>query len=268
MNTGITHFGYRHVSAAEKTGLVNSLFSSIAAKYDLMNDIMSFGMHRHVKRRVIGLCRISSGDRVLDLAGGTGDMALYAGNITGENGQVILTDINEEMIRTAVSRIQTKKSAACRITCIRADAQFLPFEQNSFDCVIISFGLRNFTDIPAALRSVRRVLKPGGRLVILDFSRPENRLIRRMYQIYSFMLVPVIAKLITGYSGSYLYLAESIQMHPEQRRIIQMMQESGYNACRYYNIFNGIIAVHEGIRTGSLDKPEHAPAIGRRNAEK
>ena len=263
MNTGITHFGYRHVSAAEKTGLVNSLFSSIAAKYDLMNDIMSFGMHRHVKRRVIGLCRISSGDRVLDLAGGTGDMALYAGNITGENGQVILTDINEEMIRIAGARIQERG-----ITCIRADALCLPFDEQLFDCALISFGLRNFTDIPAALRSVRRVLKPGGRLVILDFSRPENRLIRRMYQIYSFMLVPVIAKLITGYSGSYLYLAESIQMHPEQRRIIQMMQESGYNACRYYNIFNGIIAVHEGIRTGSLDKPEHAPAIGRRNAEK
>ncbi len=242
-----THFGYKTVKTEEKEGLVANVFHSVANQYDLMNDLMSAGIHRLWKRFTIELSGVRKGQAVLDLAGGTGDLAAKFAAIVGEQGQVVLSDINESMLN--VGRDKLTDHGVCKnIDYVQADAQYLPFPDNSFDCITIAFGLRNVTDKDLALRSMLRVLKPGGRLLILEFSKPTNELLSKFYDTYSFKVIPKIGKVITGDADSYQYLAESIRMHPNQETLRLMMEEAGYCRCEYYNMTGGIVAVHKGLK--------------------
>ncbi|MEC8612764.1 MAG: bifunctional demethylmenaquinone methyltransferase/2-methoxy-6-polyprenyl-1,4-benzoquinol methylase UbiE [Pseudomonadota bacterium] len=242
-----TDFGYERVKTAEKAGRVREVFDSVAAQYDLMNDLMSGGLHRLWKRFTIELSAVRSGQTVLDIAGGTGDLAAKFSKLVGADGKVILADINAAMLSVGRDRL-IDKGALSNIDVVQADAQFLPFEDNSIDCITIAFGLRNVTDKAKALRSMHRVLKPGGRVLVLEFSKPTSPLLSKVYDAYSFSALPAMGKLITDDADSYRYLAESIRKHPDQESLLEMVEDAGFVDCRYHNLTGGIVAVHRGIK--------------------
>jgi demethylmenaquinone methyltransferase/2-methoxy-6-polyprenyl-1,4-benzoquinol methylase len=242
-----TDFGYERVKMAEKAGRVREVFDSVAAQYDLMNDLMSGGLHRLWKRFTIELSAIRSGQTVLDIAGGTGDLAAKFSKLVGADGKVILADINAAMLSVGRDRL-IDKGALSNIDVVQADAQFLPFDDNSIDCITIAFGLRNVTDKGKALRSMHRVLKPGGRVLVLEFSKPTSPLLSKVYDAYSFSALPAMGKLITDDADSYRYLAESIRKHPDQESLLEMVEDAGFVDCRYHNMTGGIVAVHRGIK--------------------
>ena len=242
-----TDFGFERVKTAEKAGRVREVFDSVAAQYDLMNDLMSGGLHRLWKRFTIELSAVRSGQTVLDIAGGTGDLAAKFSKLVGTEGKVILADINAAMLSVGRDRL-IDKGALSNIDVVQADAQFLPFEDNSIDCITIAFGLRNVTDKARALRSMHRVLKPGGRVLVLEFSKPTSPLLSKVYDAYSFAALPVMGKLITDDADSYRYLAESIRKHPDQESLLEMVEDAGFVDCRFHNMTGGIVAVHRGIK--------------------
>jgi demethylmenaquinone methyltransferase/2-methoxy-6-polyprenyl-1,4-benzoquinol methylase len=242
-----THFGYREVDAEAKAGMVADVFHSVAARYDLMNDLMSGGIHRIWKRFTIELSGVRSGDSVLDIAGGTGDLAAKFSRIVGAGGTVVLADINASML--AVGRDKLLDSGyQGNIEFVQADAQNLPFPDDSFDCITIAFGLRNVTEKETALASMLRVLKPGGRLLVLEFSKPDNELLSRAYDTYSFKVLPLMGRLVANDADSYQYLAESIRMHPDQETLKEMMEDAGFSRVEYHNMTGGIVALHRGIK--------------------
>ena len=242
-----THFGYKTVNKAEKQARVADVFTSVAKKYDIMNDLMSFGIHRLWKRYAISLSGVRAGQHVLDIAGGTGDLAKVFSREVGRNGHVVLSDINAAMLEVGRERLI---NAGCNnVDFVLANAETLaPFDDESFDLVTISFGLRNVTDKDAALKSMYRVLKPGGRLLILEFSKPVFEPLSKAYDLYSFTALPIMGKLIANDSESYQYLAESIRMHPDQQTLKKMMQQAGFENCDYHNLTAGIVAVHRGFK--------------------
>ena len=243
-----THFGYQEVDPKAKAGLVGEVFDSVAARYDLMNDLMSAGVHRIWKRFTIELSGIRKGNAVLDIAGGTGDLAARFAELVGPEGRVVLADINGAMLEVGRDKLLDNGRLA-NIEFVQADAQHLPFPDDSFDCVTIAFGLRNVTDKDMALRSMLRVLKPGGRLLVLEFSKPGNSLLSRAYDTYSFKILPLMGKLVANDSDSYQYLAESIRMHPDQQTLKEMMEDAGFGSCEYHNMTGGIVALHRGVKT-------------------
>jgi len=244
---GSTHFGYQQVKVEEKVDRVADVFHSVASKYDIMNDLMSMGIHRVWKRFTIELSGVRKGHKVLDLAGGTGDLTMKFSDIVGSDGTVVLADINDSMLKVGRDRLMDKGYSA-NIEFVQANAEELPFPDNYFNCVTIAFGLRNVTDKDKALRSITRVLKPGGKLLILEFSKPSNPLLTKMYDLYSFTALPAMGKLITGDGESYKYLAESIRMHPDQDTLRGMMEQAGLVNCRYHNMTGGIVALHAGVK--------------------
>lgn len=243
----ITHFGFENVRTEEKAGKVADVFHSVASKYDVMNDLMSMGVHRIWKRLTIESSGVRPGYKVLDIAGGTGDLTMQFSKRVGEQGQVILADINSSMLNVGRDRL-VDQGYGSNIQFVQANAETLPFPDNYFNCVSIAFGLRNVTDKDKAIRSMLRVLKPGGRLLILEFSKPSNELLSKVYDKYSFTALPLMGKLITNDSESYKYLAESIRMHPDQETLKAMMENAGYVNCRYQNMTGGIVALHSGIK--------------------
>jgi len=241
-----THFGYQDVPADDKANLVRDVFDSVASRYDIMNDLMSAGLHRLWKRHTIAQAAARPGDVVLDLAGGTGDLAREFSKKVGPTGHVVLADINAAMLKQGRSRL-VDAGVSGNLSIAQVDAQDLPFEDGTFDCITIAFGLRNVTDKEAALRSMFRVLKTGGKAMILEFSEP-SRAIKPAYDLYSFKVLPMLGKLVAGDSDSYQYLAESIRMHPDQETLKAMMEEAGFERCRYNNLAAGIVALHIGYR--------------------
>ena len=241
-----THFGYQDVESGEKADLVRGVFDSVASNYDIMNDLMSAGLHRLWKRHTIQQAAIRPGDVVLDLAGGTGDLARAFSKKVGPNGHVVLADINAAMLKQGRSRL-VDAGVAGNLSIAQVDAQDLPFEEGTFDCITMAFGLRNVTDKDAALRSMFSVLKPGGKAMILEFSEP-SKAIKPAYDLYSFKVLPTLGKLVAGDSDSYQYLAESIRMHPDQETLKSMMEDAGFERCRYNNLAAGIVALHIGYR--------------------
>lgn len=242
-----THFGYEQVAVEEKAERVADVFHSVASRYDLMNDLMSGGIHRLWKRFTIELSAVRTGHKVLDIAGGTGDLSYQFAKLVGAEGQVILADINASMLNVGRDRL-LDRGLSGNIQFAQADAQYLPFPDNTFDCITIAFGLRNVTDKDLALRSMLRVLKPGGRLLVLEFSKPQNSLLEKVYDTYSFKVLPLMGKLITNDADSYRYLAESIRMHPDQHTLKAMMQDAGFENTEYHNMTGGIVALHKGIK--------------------
>jgi len=242
-----THFGYKDVPKEEKQAMVADVFHSVAAKYDVMNDLMSFGIHRLWKRFTIDMSGVRPGNKVLDLAGGTGDLTKKFSKIVGPSGKVVLADINSSMLEVGRERL-TNQGYVGNIEYVQANAQYLPFEDNTFDVITIAFGLRNVTDKDEALRSMFRVLKPGGRLLVLEFSQTTNPLLKKAYDIYSFTALPLMGKLVTNDSESYKYLAESIRMHPDQETLKGMMEDAGFNRVSYHNMTGGMVALHRGIK--------------------
>ena len=242
-----THFGYKTVNKAEKQARVADVFTSVAKKYDIMNDLMSFGIHRLWKRYAISLSGVRAGQHVLDIAGGTGDLAKVFSREVGRQGHVVLSDINAAMLEVGRERLI---NAGCNnVDFVLANAETLaPFDDESFDLVTISFGLRNVTDKDAALRAMLRVLKPGGRLLVLEFSKPVFEPLSKAYDLYSFTALPLMGKLIANDSESYQYLAESIRMHPDQQTLKQMMEQAGFENCDYHNLTAGVVAVHRGFK--------------------
>lgn len=241
-----THFGFEQVPVGDKQKRVREVFSSVASKYDVMNDLMSFGIHRLWKRFVIDLAGVRSGEKVLDLAGGTGDLAREFRKLAGTRGLVTLADINAEML--GQGRISLADKGVVDVPLVQANAECLPFEDGTFDCITIAFGLRNVTDKDKALASMRRVLKPGGRLLVLEFSKPQTELLSKVYDQYSFKLLPLMGKLVANDADSYRYLAESIRMHPDQATLKGMMEDAGLARVQVYNLTGGIVAVHRGYR--------------------
>jgi demethylmenaquinone methyltransferase/2-methoxy-6-polyprenyl-1,4-benzoquinol methylase len=244
---GTTHFGYRDVPVAEKQRLVGRVFTSVAAKYDLMNDLMSFGVHRIWKRWFAATSGVRAGDAVLDLAGGTGDIAALLLPLVGERGNVVIGDINAAMLRTGRDRL-LDRGFVRNLSYAQLNAEALPFPDASFDAVTIAFGLRNVTDKDAALRSMTRVLKPGGRLLVLEFSKPLSSGLSRLYDEYSFRVLPLLGRFVANDEASYRYLAESIRMHPDQETLKGMMEGAGLSRVQVYNLTGGIVAVHRGFR--------------------
>jgi len=242
-----THFGYQTVKTEDKAKKVGQVFHSVAAKYDLMNDLMSMGIHRLWKRYTIELSAARPGQTILDIAGGTGDLTMKFSRLVGKTGKVFLADINASMLHVGRDKL-LDKGYAQNIEYVQANAEDLPFEDNSFDCITISFGLRNVTDKQKALESMARVLKPGGRLLILEFSKPTNGLIKKIYDRYSFSILPKIGKLVTNDADSYQYLAESIRMHPDQNTLKHMMRKAGFDNVEYHNLTNGVVALHRGFK--------------------
>ncbi|MBN8429717.1 bifunctional demethylmenaquinone methyltransferase/2-methoxy-6-polyprenyl-1,4-benzoquinol methylase UbiE [Microbulbifer salipaludis] len=242
-----THFGYQQVPVEEKAGRVADVFHSVAARYDVMNDLMSGGIHRLWKRFTIELSAARPGQTILDIAGGTGDLTARFSRIVGPTGKVVLADINESMLKVGRDRL-LDRGIAGNVETVQADAQYLPFPDNTFDCITIAFGLRNVTDKDLALRSMLRVLKPGGRLLVLEFSKPQSKLLEKVYDQYSFRLLPFMGKLVADDADSYRYLAESIRMHPDQQTLKDMMGEAGFVDCEYHNMTGGIVALHKGIK--------------------
>ncbi len=241
-----THFGFRTVATDDKAGLVRDVFDSVATRYDLMNDLMSAGMHRLWKRFTVDQAALRDGDVALDLAGGTGDLARAFCRKVGKEGHVVLADINAAMLRQGRSRL-VDAGVSGNLSIAQVDAQALPFADGSFDCISIAFGLRNVTDKDAALRSMYRVCKPGGKAMILEFSEP-NEAIRPAYDLYSFKVLPMLGKLVASDADSYQYLAESIRVHPDQETLKAMMEDAGFERCRYHNLAAGIVALHVGYR--------------------
>ncbi|MCP5143143.1 MAG: bifunctional demethylmenaquinone methyltransferase/2-methoxy-6-polyprenyl-1,4-benzoquinol methylase UbiE [Gammaproteobacteria bacterium] len=247
MSDDTTHFGYKTVNRDEKAGMVGQVFTSVADRYDLMNDLMSFGIHRLWKRQAIDLAGVRPGQRILDLAGGTGDLTARMARIAGPTGKLVLSDINGAMLENGRKRL-TDEGLVGNIEYVQANAECLPFEDSHFDLVTMAFGLRNVTDQPAALRSIQRVIKPGGRLVVLEFSKPVLPGLKPLYDLYSFSALPLMGKLVANDADSYRYLAESIRMHPDQETLKGLMQEAGFDRCEYFNLSGGIVAIHRGFK--------------------
>ncbi|WP_120994769.1 bifunctional demethylmenaquinone methyltransferase/2-methoxy-6-polyprenyl-1,4-benzoquinol methylase UbiE [Stutzerimonas urumqiensis] len=243
----VTHFGYKSVPESQKAEKVAEVFHSVAAKYDLMNDLMSGGIHRLWKRFTIELSGARPGNRILDIAGGTGDLTRQFSRLVGPTGEVVLADINASMLKVGRDRL-LDNGAAGNIRFVQADAEKLPFPDNHFNVVTIAFGLRNVTHKEDAIASMLRVLKPGGRLLVLEFSKPTNPLFAKAYDAYSFSLLPLMGKLITNDSESYRYLAESIRMHPDQDTLKAMMVTAGFDRVTYHNMTGGVVALHRGIK--------------------
>lgn len=246
MSKQTTHFGYESVPLAKKAGLVRDVFDSVASRYDLMNDLMSGGLHRLWKRFTIGQAALRKGQSVLDLAGGTGDLAREFSRQVGQSGHVVLADINARMLAEGRSRL-VDAGVSGNLSIAQVDAERLPFMNASFDCVTIAFGLRNVTDKAAALTCMHAVLKPGGKLLVLEFSKPAAA-IKPAYDLYSFKVLPLLGKLISGDAASYRYLAESIRVHPDQETLRAMLQQAGFERCRYHNLAGGIVALHCGYK--------------------
>ena len=242
-----THFGYKTVDADQKKKLVAGVFDSVAGKYDLMNDVMSLGIHRIWKKIAMMHTGLKKGQRALDVAGGTGDLTIEMSKQVGADGEVIISDINPAMLEQGRRRL-IDKGIAGNVSFVEANAEELPFEDNSFDCVTIAFGLRNVTHQDKALESMYRVLKPGGRLLVLEFSKPVLPGLDRAYDFYSFNIIPLMGRLIAKDEDSYRYLAESIRMHPDQATLKQMMQDAGFERCTYHNMSGGIVALHKGFK--------------------
>jgi len=239
-----THFGFETVEETEKAKRVAGVFTSVAGKYDVMNDLMSAGLHRVWKRFAVGLSGVRAGQRVLDVAGGSADLSRLFLKKVGSSGQVVLTDINNAMLRVGRDRLLDEGFATPVTQC---DAEHLPFPDNYFDCVSIAFGLRNVTHKDLALREMQRVLKPGGRLIVLEFSKVAKPL-EKIYDAYSFKLLPRIGQLIANDAASYRYLAESIRMHPGQDELKKMMEDAGLEKVDYFNMTGGVVAVHRGYK--------------------
>jgi demethylmenaquinone methyltransferase/2-methoxy-6-polyprenyl-1,4-benzoquinol methylase len=244
---GKADFGFEKVAWGEKAGRVRSVFESVAGKYDVMNDLMSFGVHRLWKQFTLSLTGLKPGQRALDVAGGTGDLARGMLRQVGKSGQVVLSDVNPAMLEIGRDRLLDRGFAG-NVECIVADAERLPFEDDSFDCVTIGFGLRNVTDKAAALRSMHRVLKPGGQLLVLEFSTPTAPGLKPVYDAYSFKVLPLLGRFVAGDEASYRYLAESIRMHPDQETLLDMLRGAGFALARYHNLTGGIVAVHRGYK--------------------
>lgn len=242
-----THFGYRKVPKEEKAALVKGVFDSVASRYDLMNDLMSFGVHRLWKRFAVELAGVRAGQKVLDLASGTGDLAERFAGLVGPEGLVMMTDINASMLHTGRERMLDQGHAG-NVQYAQVNAEQLPFPDNCFDCISIGFGLRNVTDKQKALQAMHAALRPGGRLLVLEFSRPRNAPLRKIYDLYSFTLLPKIGKLVVDDEESYRYLAESIRVHPDQETLKEMMQSAGFEQCDYHNLTGGVVALHRGFK--------------------
>jgi len=240
-----THFGFREVPVGDKQKLVGEVFSSVAGKYDLMNDLMSLGAHRIWKRYFVATSGVKRGDRVLDLAGGTGDIAALMHERVGDAGEVVVGDINAAMLGVGRDRL-TDRGLVRGLRYVQLNAEALPFPGASFDLVTIAFGLRNVTDKPAALREMRRVLKPGGRALVLEFSQVKPEWFRPIYDFHSFKVLPGLGKLFANDSDSYRYLAESIRKHPAQEELQALMVEAGFERCSHRNLSGGIVAIHSG----------------------
>ena len=244
---GTTHFGYRDVPVAEKQRLVGQVFSSVAQQYDLMNDLMSLGVHRIWKRYFVGTSGVKRGDRVLDLAGGTGDIAALLHERVGETGEVVLGDINAAMLGVGRDRL-TDRGLVRGLRYVQLNAEALPFPDASFDLVTIAFGLRNVTDKAKALAEMQRVLKPGGRALVLEFSQVKADWFRPIYDFHSFKVLPRLGQLFARDADSYQYLAESIRKHPDQDTLQAMMAQAGFERCAHRNLSGGIVAIHSGYR--------------------
>ena len=242
-----THFGYKEVDTDAKAGMVADVFHSVASRYDLMNDLMSGGIHRVWKRFTIELSGVRAGDAVLDIAGGTGDLAARFSDIVGANGRVVLADINDSMLKVGRDKLLDTGHMG-NLEFVQADAQYLPFPDDTFDCITIAFGLRNVTDKDLALCSMLRVLKPGGRLLVLEFSKPDNPLLSKAYDAYSFKVLPFMGRLVANDAESYQYLAESIRMHPDQETLKDMLEDAGFSRCEYHNMTGGVVALHKGVK--------------------
>ena len=246
MNKKTTHFGYKTVSQEEKAGYVKDVFDSVSNRYDLMNDLMSGGLHRLWKKYTIDKASARYGQKILDLAGGTGDLAkVFAGKV-GDEGHVVLADINYSMLNEGRTRL-INSGISGNLSITQVDGEHLAFKEGSFDIVTIAFGLRNITDKQTALSSIYQTLKPGGKLLILEFSKPIN-LLRPAYDLYSFKILPLLGKFVANDADSYQYLAESIRMHPNQDKLITMMEEANFERCRFTNLSGGIVALHEGYK--------------------
>lgn len=242
-----THFGYQQVPRAEKVRRVGAVFDSVAERYDIMNDLMSLGVHRLWKRFTVELAGVRRGQRVLDVAGGSGDLSARFAPLVGADGEVILADINAAMLEQGRRRL-IDRGIVGNVRFAQLNAEHLPFADDSFDCITIAFGLRNVTDKDAALRAMYRVLKPGGRALVLEFSKPVAPGLQPLYDLYSFKVLPLLGRLVAGDADSYRYLVESIRMHPDQDTLKDMMQQAGFERCDYHNLSGGIVAVHRGYK--------------------
>ena len=242
-----THFGFETVRVEDKVQKVGEVFHSVASSYDIMNDLMSFGIHRLWKRYTIEMSAARAGQKILDIAGGTGDLTMKFSRIVGNEGKVVLADINASMLSVGRDRLLDQGFAG-NIDYVQANAESLPFEDNTFDCITISFGLRNVTNKDKALESMYRVLKPGGRCLVLEFSKPTHEILEKIYDRYSFSVLPAMGKLVAKDAESYRYLAESIRMHPDQNKLKHMMRKAGFDKSEYFNLTGGIVALHRGFK--------------------
>jgi demethylmenaquinone methyltransferase/2-methoxy-6-polyprenyl-1,4-benzoquinol methylase len=247
MQKNTTHFGFKTVQENKKAELVAEVFNSVATKYDVMNDVLSLGIHRIWKRFTVDCSGVRQGQQVLDLAGGTGDLTAKFARIVGKTGNVVLADINDSMLKVGRTKLRDLGIVG-NVDYIQANAEALPFPDNHFDLVTIAFGLRNVTDKEKALASIFRVLKPGGRLLVLEFSKPLYKPVSKFYDFYSFKILPKLGKLIANDSESYQYLAESIRMHPDQETLKEMMNSVGFEGTEYFNLSAGIVALHCGYK--------------------
>jgi demethylmenaquinone methyltransferase/2-methoxy-6-polyprenyl-1,4-benzoquinol methylase len=246
MSEKTTHFGYREVPVEEKKKLVAQVFESVASRYDVMNDLMSVGLHRYWKKFTIDLSNVRPGQQVLDLAGGTGDLAAKFSKLVAEAGKVVLSDINPAMLEQARAKL-IDNGIYANVEYVVADAEALPFKDNQFDCITMAFGLRNVTDKDKALRSIFRVLKPGGKLLVLEFSKPTSEHFAKLYDLYS-KFIPTLGKWVANDEASYQYLVESIRKHPNQETLKKMMLEAGFEGVDFHNLTGGVVALHRGYK--------------------
>lgn len=247
MNDKTTHFGFKQVDTDAKEGMVGQVFTNVASKYDLMNDMMSGGVHRLWKRHFVATSGIHQGDLVLDLAGGTGDIAKLMMPQIGKTGKVIIGDINQAMLDVGQDRM-VDAGFFGRFECIQMNAEHLPFEDNSIDAITMAFGLRNVTDKQQALNEMQRVLKPGGKALVLEFSKVNNTFLKQIYNFYSFKVLPEIGHFVANDRDSYQYLVESIEQHPDQTTLQSMFEQAGMEMCSYENLSGGIVAIHKGYK--------------------
>jgi demethylmenaquinone methyltransferase / 2-methoxy-6-polyprenyl-1,4-benzoquinol methylase len=243
-----TDFGFQRVPREDKARRVRGVFDSVAGRYDLMNDLMSGGTHRLWKRFTLALANLRPGQRALDVAGGTGDLAAGLARQVGPRGLVVLSDINAAMLARGRDRL-IDEGFVGNVAFVQANAERLPFPEGTFDCITIGFGLRNVTDKPAALAAMRRALRPAGQLLVLEFSHPRAPGLKPLYDAYSFRILPWLGRMVAGDEASYRYLAESIRTHPDQETLLKMLQEAGLEGCRYHNLSGGIVAVHRGYKS-------------------
>lgn len=242
-----TDFGYQKVPTDEKAERVRAVFDSVASRYDLMNDLMSLGIHRIWKRTAVELAGVRPGQKVLDLASGSGDLAARFAGLVGPDGLVVMSDINAAMLEQGRSRM-VDRGLIGNIEYTQLNAEAIPFPENSFHCITIGFGLRNVTDKQKALHAMYQALKPGGRVLILEFSHPRNKPLKAVYDLYSLQLLPLMGRLVTNDAASYRYLAESIRVHPDQETLKTMLEQAGFERCDYHNLSGGIVAVHRGFK--------------------